>query len=64
MKSRTTSYHGFTLVEILVVIAIILIVSVLALPTVLPALSHRQVSESARISAGGFGGGARRGDSQ
>ena len=30
------------------VITIILIVSAVALPTVLPALSHRQVSEAAR----------------
>ena len=49
MSSRTTSHQGFTLVEILVVIVIILIVSALTLPTVLSALSHRQVSESARI---------------
>jgi prepilin-type N-terminal cleavage/methylation domain-containing protein len=40
---------GFTLIELLVVITIILIVSAVALPTVLPALSHRQVSEAARI---------------
>jgi prepilin-type N-terminal cleavage/methylation domain-containing protein len=39
---------GFTLIELLVVIAIILLVSAVALPTVLPALSHRQVSEAAR----------------
>ncbi len=51
---------SFTLVELLVVITIILIVSAVALPTVLPALSHRQVSEAARIlqaalPAPGFG---------
>ena len=40
---------GFTLVELLVVILIILLVSAVTLPTVLPALSHRQVTESARI---------------
>jgi prepilin-type N-terminal cleavage/methylation domain-containing protein len=40
---------GFTLIEVLVVLAMILIVSAVALPTVLPALSHRQVSEAARI---------------
>jgi len=38
------------------VIAIILIVSAVALPTVLPALSHRQVSESARILQGVLAG--------
>jgi prepilin-type N-terminal cleavage/methylation domain-containing protein len=41
--------RGFTLVELLVVIAIIALVSAVALPVVLPALRHRQVSESARI---------------
>lgn len=40
---------AFTLVELLVVIVIVLLVSAVALPTVLPALSHRQVSEAARI---------------
>lgn len=40
--------RAFTLIELLVVILIILIVSIVALPTVLPALSHRQVSEGAR----------------
>ncbi len=49
LRSRTSSYLGFTLVELLIVIVIILIVSALTLPTVLSGLSHRQVSESARI---------------
>jgi prepilin-type N-terminal cleavage/methylation domain-containing protein len=40
---------GFTLIELLVVIVIILIISAITLPTVVPALSHRQVSEAARI---------------
>ena len=40
---------GFTLVELLVVIAIIALISAIALPTVLPALSERRVSESARV---------------
>jgi prepilin-type N-terminal cleavage/methylation domain-containing protein len=40
---------GFTVPELLVVIAIILIVSAVVLPLVLPALSHRQASEGARI---------------
>ena len=47
---------GFTLVELLVVITIILIVSAVALPTILPALAHRQVSESARILQGALAG--------
>ena len=38
------------------VITIILIVSAVALPTVLPALSHRQVSEAARIFQGALVG--------
>lgn len=40
---------GFTLIELLVVIVIIVIISAVALPIVLPALSHRQVSEGARL---------------
>jgi prepilin-type N-terminal cleavage/methylation domain-containing protein len=44
-----TGPQGFTLIELLVVIVIIVIVSAVALPTVLSAMSHRQVSEAARI---------------
>jgi prepilin-type N-terminal cleavage/methylation domain-containing protein len=40
--------RGFTLIELLVVITIIIVVSAVALPTVLSALSHRQVGEAAR----------------
>src|SRR3954469_22164672 len=40
---------GFTLVELLVVMLIILLVSAVALPTVIPAITHRQVSEAARL---------------
>jgi prepilin-type N-terminal cleavage/methylation domain-containing protein len=40
---------AFTLIELLVVITIILIVSAVALPTVISGMSHRQVNESARI---------------
>ena len=40
--------RAFTLVELLVVITIILLISAVALPTVLPAMRHRQVSEAAR----------------
>ncbi len=48
--------RGFTLIELLVVILIILIISAVALPVVLPAFSHRQVSEAARILQGAFVG--------
>ena len=41
--------RGFTLVELLVVITIILIASVVALPSIVGGLSHRQVSEAARL---------------
>jgi prepilin-type N-terminal cleavage/methylation domain-containing protein len=49
-------HRGFTLLELLIVIAIIILVSAVALPTVLPALQHRQVSESARILQGALAG--------
>ena len=51
-RPRTT--RGFTLIELLVVILIILIISAVALPVILPAYSHRQVSEAARIVQGAF----------
>jgi prepilin-type N-terminal cleavage/methylation domain-containing protein len=41
--------RGFTLIELLVVITIILIVSVLTIPTIASGWSHRQVSEAARV---------------
>lgn len=41
--------RGFTLIELLVVIVIILLVSIVALPTALNSMSHRQVSEAARL---------------
>jgi prepilin-type N-terminal cleavage/methylation domain-containing protein len=53
--ARATDFggrHGFTLVELLVVIFIVLIISAVALPTIMPALSHRQVSEAARLLQG------------
>ena len=40
---------GFTLVELLVVILIILLVSAVTLPSIISAISHRQVSEAARV---------------
>ncbi len=48
--------RAFTLIELLVVIVIILIVSALALPVVIPATRHRQVSEAARILQGAIAG--------
>jgi prepilin-type N-terminal cleavage/methylation domain-containing protein len=48
--------RAFTLVEILVVITIIGLVSILALPTVIASLSHRQVSEAARILQAAWAG--------
>lgn len=47
--NRSPRGAGFTLVELLVVMVIILLVSAVTLPTVLPALQHQQVSEAARI---------------
>lgn len=48
--------RGFTLIELLVVITIIALISVIALPTIIPALSHRQVSEGARTLQGALAG--------
>ena len=48
-RAHASARRGFTLIELLVVILIILLVSAVALPVVLPALSHRQVSEAARM---------------
>ncbi len=47
---------GFTLVELLVVIFIILLLSAVALPVVVPAFNHREVSEAGRILQGGLVG--------
>ena len=47
--SRTPLLGGFTLVELLVVIFIILLISAVTLPTIVPSLNHRRVSEAARI---------------
>lgn len=48
-KIAAANRSAFTLIELLVVITIILIVSILALPPIINALAHRQVSEAARI---------------
>ena len=55
-RRRQAGRRGFTLIELLVVILIILLVSAVVLPTVLPAISHRQVSEAARILQGALAG--------
>ena len=47
-RNRRRGGRGFTLVEILVVLAIIALISAVALPTILPALNERRVSEAAR----------------
>lgn len=56
MRNRTSrsAVTGFTLVELMVVILIILLVSAVVLPTVLPALQHRQVTEAGRILQAGL----------
>lgn len=48
--------RGFTLIELLVVIVIIILVSAVALPALLHDLSHRQVSEAARLLQGALAG--------
>lgn len=55
-RGRGARRGGFTLVELLVVIFIVLIVSAAALPVVLPALNSRQASESARLLQGAIVG--------
>src|SRR5262245_25087190 len=44
--------RGFTLLELLAVILIILLISAVALPTALTAANRRQMSEAARILQG------------
>lgn len=53
---RRGAGRGFTLIELLVVILIIGLISVVALPTILPALNHRQVSEAGRLLQGALVG--------
>lgn len=53
---RARKAAGFTLVELLVVILIVMLLAVAALPTVVPAITHRQVSEAARLLQAGLVG--------
>jgi type II secretory pathway pseudopilin PulG len=48
-RTRPRRAPAFTLVELLVVVVIVLLVSAATLPAIIPALSHRAVSEAARI---------------
>jgi len=52
----TDTRPGFTLIELLVVMLIILLVSAVTLPAIISAISHRQVSEAARILQGALVG--------
>lgn len=58
MSTRVTKRPrgGFTLVEILVVIAIVMLASIVALPTLLPLLNGRHLSEAARIFTASLAG--------
>jgi prepilin-type N-terminal cleavage/methylation domain-containing protein len=55
-RGRADRRKGFTLLELLVVIFIILIVSAVALPTILASVNGRDVSEAGRIVQGGLVG--------
>jgi|GEM_PF-884191 len=56
ITQRANTRLGFTLIEILVVVAIIGIVTVIALPAVYNALNGRQVTDAARIFTGSLVG--------
>lgn len=45
---------GFTLVELMVVLVIVLLISAVALPAIIPALSNRQVTSAAQILQAGL----------
>ncbi len=46
--------RGFTLIELMVVVLIILLISAALLPTIIPALEHREISEAGRLLQGGL----------
>jgi prepilin-type N-terminal cleavage/methylation domain-containing protein len=56
MRYRQRRRRGFTLVEILMVISIILLVAIIAIPAVWSALNGRQVTDAARIFTGALVG--------
>ncbi len=48
-QHRRSRPRGFTLTELLIVLAIVLLISAATLPVVLPAIQHRSASEAARL---------------
>ncbi|WP_406701090.1 prepilin-type N-terminal cleavage/methylation domain-containing protein [Singulisphaera sp. Ch08] len=56
VQKRQHPRSGFTLVEILVVVAIVLLASMIALPTIVTNLNGRQVTDAARIFSGSLVG--------
>ncbi|MGE3821210.1 MAG: prepilin-type N-terminal cleavage/methylation domain-containing protein [Isosphaeraceae bacterium] len=55
-RSPRLRRRGFTLIELLVVVVIVILVSAVALPTVVSALTNRQVGEGARVLQAAFAG--------
>lgn len=56
VQERQQPRSGFTMVEILVVLTIILLASLIALPTIVTSLNGRQVTDAARIFTGSLVG--------
>lgn len=56
LPGQSARTRAFTLVELLVVLVIVGLISAVALPTLLSAMAHRQVSEAARILQGALVG--------
>ncbi|SIO11731.1 prepilin-type N-terminal cleavage/methylation domain-containing protein [Singulisphaera sp. GP187] len=56
IQERQHPRSGFTLVEILVVLAIILLASLVAIPTLVTTLNGRQITDAARIFTGSLVG--------